>query len=325
MSNKTPISRYAIKISKRKGNERVKQLKESGLFDLSREIETDGRFLWIPVKKKIAGAQRKKLTRKNRPKSLNEKFGITSFDIIGDIIVIFIPDRLVEQKEEIGVQLMKLYPSVKAVYRETGKPKDHLRIQAKELIAGEGKKTIHKENNLQFRLDILEVYFSSRQITERMNLVNYYQKVKDVCVFFSGIGIIPIYFSKFTTAKEIIGIELNKTAHKYALGNLQLNNIQNVKLINGDVEKIVPELAMEREFDLVIIPLPKNTSGFLEIASKIVKPSGHLAISYVGTKSQALKFRYKLIKAGFTITQEKEERSVAPRQYRYTFYTRKNR
>ena len=61
-------------------------------------------------------------------------------------------------------------------------------------------------------------------------------------VMFSGCGIFPVNISKNTNAKEIYGIEINPTAHKYALENIKLNKLFNIKLFKGDVNKVLPKI-----------------------------------------------------------------------------------
>jgi tRNA (guanine37-N1)-methyltransferase len=323
--NKKDFSKsdYILAVARDKGQTIVDDLKEKGLYDNSRAIVSVDDKLWIPLKEKIANAQIKDLPVKKRLKSLKEKFGLSSFDIIGEIIVIFIPDYLELQKKEIGKYLMTLYPKIRAVFCKTTKADDLYRIQSKELIAGEGSETIHYENKLKFKLDIMKVFFSPRQITERMKLVKLIKSKEKICVLFSGIGPIPIYLSKFTNASNIIGIELNTTAHNYALENLALNEVQNVELINGKVERVLPKLAQEEQFDTIIMPIPKDSGSFIEIINHALKTNGRI-ISYFVTSEKGIKlYQKELSKADFKINILKKGMETASKEWRYTVIARK--
>ena len=89
---------------------------------------------------------------------------------------------------------------------------------------------------------------------------------------FSGSGIYPITIAKNTKSREIYGIEINPIAHKYALENLKLNKIKNIKLIKGDVKKVLPKI--NKKFDRIIMPLPKGAEHFLSLALSKIKKKG---------------------------------------------------
>lgn len=87
---------------------------------------------------------------------------------------------------------------------------------------------------------------------------------------FSGVAPYPLVIAKHSFAKEIIGIELNPFAHKYAQENVQLNNLSNkISLYKGDVKKIIPKL--QKKFDRIIMPLPKTGELFLKYVFKLCK------------------------------------------------------
>ncbi|WP_027399896.1 tRNA1(Val) (adenine(37)-N6)-methyltransferase [Anaerovorax odorimutans] len=110
----------------------------------------------------------------------------------------------------------------------------------------------------------------------------------------TGTGIIPIILSHKTLAKEIWGIEIQKTSYERALRNLKLNNLEDrIKIINKDVK----ELSDLGKFDVVVTNPPymksygglknKNISksiarhestaslnDFIKIASNILKDKG---------------------------------------------------
>ena len=89
---------------------------------------------------------------------------------------------------------------------------------------------------------------------------------------FSGCGVYPLVIAKNTEAKEIYGIEINPIAHKYALENLKLNKISNIKLFLGDAKKVLPKI--REKFDRIIMPLPKGAENFLGLALNKIKKNG---------------------------------------------------
>ncbi|NHJ86760.1 MAG: hypothetical protein FK734_14955 [Asgard group archaeon] len=315
---------FVVKVKQEQGQELLEKLKTEGLFDNTRKITSEGEYLWIPVKEKIENAEIKELPQKKKKQQrLVDRYGIKSYDIIGDVIVIFLPERLYEEKQEIGEFLLKKYPRVKAVYREVAESDSELRIQEKELIAGKGSETIHREHGLKFKLDITKVFFSPRQVTERLEVIEHVKPGERVCVFFSGIAPIPIYLSKFTQASQIFGIEINPIAHKYGLENLKLNEVENVILIQGDVQEIAPELAREELFDLIIIPAPKGESSFIDVAYKALTDEGRVIVYAIGTEEEALKQQEEVINNRFIIESMTRGNEIAPEVWRYNIYAKK--
>jgi len=89
---------------------------------------------------------------------------------------------------------------------------------------------------------------------------------------FSGCAPFVCVIAKNSKAKNIIGVEVNPTAHLYAVKNLKLNKLNNCGVLVGDVGKIVPLL--EEEFDRIVMPAPHNASEFLDVAFKKIKKNG---------------------------------------------------
>jgi len=209
-------------------------------------------------------ALRKKLTKKEL--SLLK----ASYDVVGDIAIIEIPQGLGKKEKLIGETILKLHKNIKVICRKMGTHSGRFRLQKLKVIAGENRKeTIHRENNVQLKLNPEEVYFSVRLSNERKRICKMVRKGELILVMFSGVAPYPVVISKNTKAYQIYGIELNKKAHQYALENLRLNKANNVALFQGDVKKIVPKLY--KVFDRIIMPLPKGAETYLSVALKVAR------------------------------------------------------
>lgn len=218
--------------------------------------------------KKLKELLRKKLTKKE----LN--LLPSSYDIVGSILVFAdFPDELKKKEKIIGEALMGLHKNIKTVCKKTGKYSGKYRLPKLKIIAGEKtKETLYKENNITLKLDVEKVYFSSRSSTERKRIFEQVKKNESVLVMFSGAAPYSIVISKNTKAKEIVSIEINPAAHQYALENLKLNKIKNIKLILGDVKKETVKL--KKRFDRILMPLPKGAEDYLGLALKKIKKNG---------------------------------------------------
>jgi len=198
----------------------------------------------------------------------------SSFDIVGDILIFSdFPKDLTKKEKLIANALLSLHKNVKVIAKKTKKYSGKFRTPKLKIIAGLNKKeTIHKENNVSLKLDVEKVYFSPRLSNERKRIANSTKKNESILVMFSGVGVYPCVIAKNSEPKEIYAIEINQIAHKYALENIKLNKINNIKLILGDVKKVVPKL--NKKFDRILMPLPKGAENFLDIALKAVKKRG---------------------------------------------------
>ena len=210
----------------------------------------------------------KKLTKKEK------EFLIRSFDIIGDIAVIQMPDELKKKERLIAQTLLKLHKNIKVVAKEVGIHSGVYRLQKVKVLAGEKRKTTeYKEAGVRMVLDVEKTYFSPRFGTERLRIADQVKKGEDVLVMFSGIAPFPLVIAKNADPNLVFAVEINPSAHKYALENIKLNKMQDkIQSYKGDVRLIVPQL--NKKFDRVVMPLPKGGEDFLDVALKAVKRSG---------------------------------------------------
>ena len=197
-----------------------------------------------------------------------------SYDAIGSIAVFSELKKELGKKEKIIASvLMQNNRHIMTVAKKTKQYSGKYRLPKIKIISGiKTKEALHKENNCIFRLNIEKCYFSPRSASERLRISKLIKPDESVLVMFSGIGVFPIVIAKNSNPKEVFGIEINPIAHKYAEENKKLNKINNLTLIKGDVKKIIPKLEKQKKkFNRIIMPLPKSSSDFLELAKKVSK------------------------------------------------------
>ena len=176
----------------------------------------------------------------------------TSFDTIGEILIIEIPKELKNKEKIIGQTILNLFKNVKTVAVEAGEYTGKYRRQKLRVIAGEKRyETTHKESGVQLKLDVSKCYYSPRLGSERLRIAQQVKKGEKVLVAGSGVAPYPLIIAKHSNAKEIIGVEANPVAHKYAIENIKLNKTKNIKLVKGDIKK-----AKLGKFDRIISPIP---------------------------------------------------------------------
>ena len=199
----------------------------------------------------------------------------SSFDVVGDILTFSeFPKELSKKEKIIGNTILETYHHIKTVLKKTKKYSGKFRTPKLKVIAGEKKKeTMCRENNVFVKLDVEKVYFSARMSSERKRIAELIKPNESVLVMFSGSGIYPLVIAKNTKCREVYGIEVNPTAHKYALENIKKNKLEHkIKLFSGDVRRIMPRL--NKKFDRILMPLPKGGEDFLYLALKFIKNKG---------------------------------------------------
>ncbi|MFP4115705.1 MAG: class I SAM-dependent methyltransferase [Candidatus Aenigmatarchaeota archaeon] len=199
---------------------------------------------------------------------------VKSFEVIGDVAIIEVPEELEHRKELIGEKLMELNKHIRTVLREVSGRKGTFRTRDYELIAGEeDTETLHKEHGARFRLDPREVYFSEREGKERQRIVEQVGEGETVMAMFAGVGPYPIVIANQVDVEKIYAVELNPCAYKYLEENVSLNKLDDVvEPMEGDVRKLCPDYF--GECDRVLMPLPKGSEDFLELAMKCLKDRG---------------------------------------------------
>ncbi len=216
----------------------------------------------------------------------------TAHDIIGDVAIIEIPKTLISKEKIIAQAVLKTNPHIKTVAAKIGGHTGKYRVQKLKILAGEKKSvTTHREWGLLYKLDVQNCYFSPRTGTERMRIARLVQPKERVLVMFSGIAPFCLVIAKYSKARQVIGVEINPIAHKYAFENIEKNKLQNVKLYKGSVSRILPKIGV---FDRIIMPLPKSSTRYFDTALLAAK-KGTIIHVYVFAKQEMFEEKAKQV------------------------------
>ena len=197
---------------------------------------------------------------------------VSSFDILGDIAVIEVPEELVKKEKLIADAILKVHGNVKVVAKKAGATNGEFRIRPVTVLAGEKRTTtLYRENGCEFELDINSVYFSSRLGTERKRIATLAKNNENVLVLFAGVGPFAVVIAKQKPDAKITAIELNPQAYEYMKKNIARNKCKNIKAVLGDVRKILADAKFSKSADRVVMPLPKDAPKFLDVVFPVCK------------------------------------------------------
>ena len=194
-----------------------------------------------------------------------------SFDQVGDIAIIKIPDLLRPYRKEIGEAMIRVYKSVNVVCRDEG-VKSGYRLRDIEVIAGDHRThTIHREYGVETALDLKKVFFSPRLAGEHYLVSKKVKKGSLVVDMFAGCGPFSLMIAKYAKPKRIYAIDLNPEAIKWLKLNAEKNRVgEIIEPICKDTHEVIKELAQNNVVaNNIIMNLPFGSSEYFEDALKI--------------------------------------------------------
>ncbi len=196
-----------------------------------------------------------------------------SFEIVGDVVIIEIPDEIMHIKDLIVEAILKKHKHVKTILRKTGEVNGVFRIAKYEVIYGKETETIAKEHGCRFLVDPTKVYYSVKLSGERERIAKQVKDGEKVLVMFAGVGPYPIVIAKLAKPKVVIGIELNPKAVEYFRKNVELNKVSDVvRVYEGDVKEML--LKINERFDRVLMPAPHSAEEFVYLVKDKIKVGG---------------------------------------------------
>ena len=286
----------AVKVRKEKAEKVRRELIKNDLLDTNYKAVSEGNYVLFPIKKRIEGfniVEADLPKAKKKPRSLEDALKdilteeeisrlVKSFDIIGHIAIIEIPEELREREKEIAQAIMKVHPNVKTVVAEEGPTSGPYRVQPVRIIAGKKDLlALYKEHGVEMWVEVGSVYFSVRHSFERKRIAEQVKPGEIVAALFAGVGPYPLVIAKKQPkVKKIYAIELNPTAYRLMVKNVERNKFQDKIIpVLGDVRDIVPRM-FPKVADRVIMPLPKSAEDFLDVAIEALKPEGGIIHLY---------------------------------------------
>ena len=198
----------------------------------------------------------------------------SSFDQIGKIIVLRIPDSLKSKKKIIGETLLDKVKTTRSVFYQSSPVEGEFRTRNLEILAGEDNtETEYKESGCRFLVDVEKAFFSPRLSTERERISRLVSDGEIMINMFGGVGMFSILAAKIKNC-TVYNIDINPDASLLCEKNIKRNKLKgNVISLNDDATKII-ENKLQNLADRVLMLLPEKSDEFLDIAALAVKNNG---------------------------------------------------
>ncbi|MDI6721887.1 MAG: class I SAM-dependent methyltransferase family protein [Candidatus Aenigmarchaeota archaeon] len=231
----------------------------------------------------------------------------SSYQIIGNIMVMKFLKASEEEKRIISSSVLELYPYIKTVCEIKG-IEGEFRQPSVIKLAGNGTETIHKEHGISYNLDVSKIMFSKGNHFERQRIAKKAKKNEVIIDMFAGIGYFSLGMKK---AGKVYALEKNPVAFNYLQQNIRINKISNVEAINKDCR----EVNLDGIADRIIMGYFPHTERFLPFALRFLKNRGiiHFHNTYLESDLWHKPLEQLKILGKIRILEKKKVKSVAPR------------
>ncbi len=208
-----------------------------------------------------------------------------AFDVVGDIVLLHLPDEVLPWKESIGRALLEFVPRARVVGWDRGVHGPERRRSLVRL-AGEGPfLTRHRENGLDIEVDLERAYFSPRLASEHRRVaaeVKVGERVFDLCC---GVGPFALTIARDGRAREVVAVDINPDAIALLTRNLERLRLgARVRPVVADVAEFLPHAGTA---DRAILNLPHEGIKYLTSVASHVEPGGVLHYYEIMERSEA--------------------------------------
>ena len=275
-----------VKVPLNQLNDTRIKLMDIGEMNMEYKIKAEDEFGYIPINNDINGYEIVDIELdaiKQYPKNFAELLKDeltedeietlrTSFDTIGEIVILEIPDDLEDKKQIIGDAALE-FTKRRSIYMKKSAIKGTTRVRDLEFLSGiDDSVTIHKEHGARLKLDVREMYFSPRLATERKRVMESVRDGEKILDMFCGIGPFPIVIARNKNV-DITAVDINESAIRYLNENIKLNKLKGtIKTYAGDIAEV--STSFKTKFDRIIMNLPGLAYTFLDLAVDLIEEDG---------------------------------------------------
>jgi len=193
------------------------------------------------------------------------------FEVIGDIAVLALPERLEPWKQTIAQAIVSRRKNITTILNKKEKVAGSSRTARYEVLMGERTVTVHRESGFSYRLDVGRAFFSARMAQERKRVTGQVGSGERVYIPFAGAG--PFVIPAAARGAVVYATENNPDAFRYLQKNAYLNHVTgNCHLFPGDAFDTAH--FPYREFDRIVIPTPYGMDHALETFLPLLAEGG---------------------------------------------------
>jgi len=292
------VRAWCVKVPREKGETIRKKLSDEGLLAKGLRIRSEGDYLLIPVtsaeipidgceilEEEFEGARSLRKDFRDfleLPDNLMKLVPV-SYEVVGDIAIIRLPDELLPFAGMIGDAMRRAFPRLRTVALNRG-VRGEFRVMDLRVISGEESLvTVHTEFGLRFKVDLAKVYFNPRLAGERYRVAGLIQPGEVVIDMFAGAGPFALMIARMAAPSRVYAIDINPEAIALLKENMILNKVSNIEPVLGDARKEIVKLP---EADRIIMNLPHSAHEFLPDAVRSLKTGGKIHFYFLSERER---------------------------------------
>jgi len=196
-----------------------------------------------------------------------------SFDQVGDIVVLKLPEPLAPFAAEIGRAILETQRTARVVAADAG-VKGPFRVRELRVVAGEARTvTEHREHGMRLRVDLAKAYFSPRLATERLRVAGLVRDGEIVVDLFSGVGPLAVLIARRRRPKAVYAVDANPEAFRFLEENVRINRAGSVVPVLQDALAFLTAAELA---DRMVMDLPHGGRAFLPAAVRATRMGGVL-------------------------------------------------
>ena len=278
------VRSWCVVVPCERGEEARRRLKESGLLRKDLKVAEEGGRLFIPTPDRVDigwPVEEREFAEAFAPiRSYKDVVRVpeelrpqlpTSFDVVGDIAVLKIPEPLVPHRPEIGRAILAWNRALRVVAQDHGVT-GTFRVRNLEIVAGEERtSTVCTEYGLRYHVDVARAYFSPRLGSERLRIAQQVRPGEAVADPFAGVGPYAILIAKRRRPGRVVAADANPVAVDLLRRNVAANRAERVEVREGDARNVLRDSA---PLDRIILDLPHSALDFLPDALAALRPRG---------------------------------------------------
>lgn len=269
-----------VRVPCERGEETRQHLADEGVLNQDLRIESDERFLYIPVEETPEEldlpVERREFEERETDTDAVDLLGYEPrFETVGDIALLE-----PEEDTEAGEALVKADNGIVTVLRVESAVEGKERTRSMSHVAGDEKTTtVHREYGREFVVDLTEVYFTPRLAEERERVASQVHEDETVFDMFAGVG--PFSVAAADEGAEVVASDINERAVELLCENARRNNVaERVTAYNEDARVATDRVAEEGGADRVYMNLPHTSDEFLDSACEAVGDEGGVVHYY---------------------------------------------
>ncbi len=275
----------ALVVPKESGEEARQRLIQMDLLRRDLRIEEGDDVLFLPLSGEVSLGYPQKTHEfreaPSRPRSYRDLLVVPedlrpllprSYDLLGDVLILRIPEELVAHEAAIGSALLEVHKGVETIAVDEGVVGPQRRRSLRVVAGRKSMETVHREYGLALSVDPSKVYFSPRMASERRRVASLVIPGEVVIDAFCGVGPFSLHIARHG-AKVVYAIDSNPEAIGYLRENVRRNKADNVVVLEGDVMEVLPigEVA-----DRLVLDFPQGPLPYIPAAVSSLKEGGVL-------------------------------------------------